>query len=310
MNLRRPRALRPGDRVAVVAPASPFPRETFETGLDELRRLGFEPVFDQRVFEVDLYEAGSADTRASAMRDALEDPSIGGVIAVRGGYGSVKLLPLVPASLIHEAAKPIIGYSDLTTLHTYCTCHCGLVAFQGPMLDSRFSRGEAAYDRDTFLRAIGDAAPLGELRADGLETLRPGEASGPLLGGTLTQLTASLGTPYAFDPPAGHVLWIEDVGERPYKLDRMLTQLRQAGILARASALVFGDMCDCDEPSGTTTAREAIARLVDGFPGPAIYGFPSGHTPRPFVTLPLGVRARVVATGAPALVIEEAAVEA
>lgn len=310
MTLRRPRALRSGDRIAVVAPASPFPRDTFEKGLDELRRLGFEPVFEQSVFEVDLYEAGSAETRAAALRNALADPSVRGVIAVRGGYGSVKLLPLLPPALVRQAAKPIIGYSDLTTLHAYCTGQCGLVAFQGPMLDSRLSRGEAAYDPDTFLRAVGHATPLGELRADGLETLQPGEAIGPLLGGTLTQLTASLGTPYAFDPPHGHVLWLEDVGERPYKLDRLLTQLRQAGILARASALVFGDMCDCDEPSGAPTARDAIVRQVAGFPGPVLYGFPSGHTPRRFVTLPLGVRARVVATDAPALVIDEAAVEA
>lgn len=310
MTRRRPRALRPGDRLAVVAPASPFPRASFEAGLAELRRLGFEPVYDERIFDVDLYEAGTPATRSELIRQALEDPAVHGVVAVRGGYGSVKLLPHLPVALVREAAKPIIGYSDLTTLLDYCVSRCGLVAFQGPMLDSRFSKGEAAYDRDSFLRAVGDAAPLGELRGDALEVLAPGEAAGPLLGGTLTQLVASLGTPYAFDPPRGHVLWIEDVGERPYKLDRMLTQLRQAGVLARAAALVFGDMHDCDEPSGAITARDAILRETAGFPGPVLFGFPSGHTPRPFVTLPIGVRARVLAGPFPALVIEEAAVEA
>lgn len=308
MRPARPRRLRPGDRVAVLAPASPFAREGLEAGLAELRSLGFEPVHDDRVFAIDAYEAGSAEVRAAALRDALADPSIGGVIAVRGGYGSVKILPMLPPDLVRAAGKPIVGYSDLTSLLSFCVCQCGIVAFHGPMIDGRLARGEAGYDRDSFLRAVGEDVALGELRPDGLEVLRPGEAAGPILGGTLTQLVASLGTPYAFDPPRGHVLWIEDVNERPYRLDRMLTQLRLAGILGRASAIVFGEMRGCDEPSGEVTARATLARLLAGFPGPILFGFPSGHTARPFVTLPLGVLARVVTAPRPALVIEEPAV--
>jgi muramoyltetrapeptide carboxypeptidase len=142
-----------------------------------------------------------------------------------------------------------------------------------------------------------------------LEALRPGEASGVLLGGTLTQLVASLGTPFAFDPPPGHVLLVDEVGERPYRLDRMLTQLALAGILRRAGAIVVGELPGCDEPGGTPTARAAIADVLRDFPGPVLYGLPTGHATRPVLTVPLGVRARVVGAARPEFVIEESAVE-
>ena len=137
--------------------------------------------------------------------------------------------------------------------------------------------------------------------------MRDGEASGLLFGGTLTQLTASLGTPWAFDPPAGCVLFIEEIRERPYRIDRMLTQLSQAGIFDRARALVFGEMPSCDEPGGEHPIRDVLFDFVRDFRGPVLFGFPSGHTTGPTWTLPLGVRTRVV-TSPPAVVIEEAAV--
>jgi muramoyltetrapeptide carboxypeptidase len=130
-----------------------------------------------------------------------------------------------------------------------------------------------------------------------------------LIGGTLTQLTASLGTPYAFDPPAAHVLFIDEVGERPFRIDRMLTQLRLSGVLARASAVVFNELPKCDEPGGSPTARAVVAELMEDFPGPVLYGLRSGHTAGAMVTLPFGVRATVMTGARPGLVIEESAVE-
>jgi muramoyltetrapeptide carboxypeptidase len=138
--------------------------------------------------------------------------------------------------------------------------------------------------------------------------LKHGEAVGMLIGGTLTQLLASLGTPYAFDPPQDHVLFIDEVAERPYRIDRMITQLRLSGILARASALVFGELPRCDEPGGDPAIRSVIADLVADFPGPVLFGLPSGHTTGATLTLPFGVAARVVTNPSPALIIEEAAV--
>lgn len=129
-----------------------------------------------------------------------------------------------------------------------------------------------------------------------------------LLGGTLTQLTASMGTPFAFDPPPGFILFVDEVGERPFRIDRMLTQLRLSGILARASAVVFGELPRCEEPDGNLTARSMIAGVMEGFRGPVLFGLPSGHSSGATLTLPLGVRARAIAGTRPRLVIEEAAV--
>jgi muramoyltetrapeptide carboxypeptidase len=306
--MRKPRALAPGDRLAVVAPASPFTREEFDRGIDEIRRLGFDPVFDDTVFARQRYVAGSPAVRAAAIHGAWRDPSIAGVIGVRGGYGSAQLLPLLDRAEAIRACKPFIGYSDLTAMLTFLTLNCDLVAFHGPMLAGRLGRGAEGYDEGSFTRALCRREPMGELTPAGLETVRPGEAAGMLLGGTLTQLLASLGTPYAFAPPQGYVLFLDEVGERPYRLDRMVTQLRQTGLLARATAVVIGELPRCDEPSGDPTARAVMAELFADFPGPVLIGFPSGHTVTPAMTLPFGVMARVLADPRPRLVIEEAAV--
>ena len=307
--MRTPRALSPGDRLAVVAPGSPFIREEFDRGLEEIRRLGFEPVFDESVFARQGYVAGPASVRAAAIQAAWQDPSIAGVIGVRGGYGSAQLLPLLDRDAAKRACKPFIGYSDLTAVLTFLTLGCDLVAFHGPMLAGRLGKGVEAYDPESFRHALCRREPMGELSAPGVESIRSGDARGVLLGGTLTQLLASLGTPFAFAPPAGYVLFLDEVAERPYRLDRMVTQLRQTGLLARASAVVIGELPRCDEPSGDPTARAVMAALFADFPGPVIIGFPSGHTVTPAMTLPFGVTARVVAGAHPRLVIEEPAVQ-
>ncbi len=307
--MRKPRALAQGDRLAIVAPASPFTREEFDSGVREIRRLGFVPVYDDSVFARQRYVAGSAQIRAAAIHAAWRDPSVAGLIGVRGGYGSAQVLPLLDRDEARRACKPFIGYSDLTSVLTFLTTGCDLVAFHGPMLAGRLGRGAEGYDEDSFIRALCRNEPLGELTPPGLEALEPGEASGVLLGGTLTQLLASLGTPYAFAPPAGYVLFLEDVGERPYRLDRMVTQLKQTGLLASASAVVIGELPKCDEPSGDPTARAVMADLFADFPGPVLIGFPSGHTAGAAMTLPFGVHARVVSGPRPRLVIEESAVQ-
>jgi muramoyltetrapeptide carboxypeptidase len=154
--MQHPRALRSGDRLAVVAPASAFDRAEFEAGVEEIRRLGFEPVFDESLFERSAlgYLAGSAEMRAAAIRAAWRDPSIAGLIAVRGGYGSAQVLPLLDPSEAAAAAKPFIGYSDLTSILTFLTLHCDLVAFHGPMLAGRLGQGSEGYDRASFERVL------------------------------------------------------------------------------------------------------------------------------------------------------------
>jgi muramoyltetrapeptide carboxypeptidase len=308
--MRKPRALTPGDRIAVVAPASPFARDEFDAGIEEIRTLGFEPVFEESVFERKSYLAGPADVRAAAWIHAWQDPSVAALVAVRGGYGSVQILPaLAAAGVCNGPPKAFIGYSDNTSILSWLTTRCGIVSVHGPMLEGRLAKGEAGYDRDTFLRCLTRPEPMGEVAHPSLETVREGEVEGILVGGTLTQLLASLGTPFAFEPPPGCVLFLDEVGERPYRLDRMLTQLRLTGLLARASAVVFGELPRCDEPGSGPAGRGVVQELLSDFPGPVLFGLPSGHTSGATLTLPFGVRARVVAGRKPSLVILESAVE-
>lgn len=306
--LRKVRPAGPGSRIRILAPASPFDRDVFEAGVRELQRLGFVPVYDERIFEKQGYVAGSAQSRAAQLREAWLDPTIDAVIAVRGGYGSVQCLPLLHIDDVSsDAPSALIGYSDVTTLHSWLGCQAGVVSIHGPMLDRKLSAGPGAYDTVSFLGSL-TSAPLGELAPDGVETLRAGEAGGPLFGGTLSQLLGSLGTPWPFDPPAGYVLFLDEVGERPYRLDRMLVQAVQSGLLARASAVIVGQLPKCDEAGGTVTGRAVVADALADFPGPVLFGFPSGHTTTSLVTLPFGVHVRVIGDRAPRIVITESAV--
>jgi muramoyltetrapeptide carboxypeptidase len=306
----KPRALRSGDRVAIVAPASPFDREAFTRGVAVLAALGLEPVFDQRVFDRRGYVAGEAASRAAALQAAWRDPDIAAVFVARGGYGSVQLLPKLDPALARGSRKPLVGYSDITSLLTFLTVQCGVVGFYGPSVAGCLGKGERAYDRGTLVRALMQAEPLGPVACGELEALKPGHASGPLLGGTLTQLAGSLGTPFAFEPPAGFVLLLDEVGERPYRLDRLLTHLAMAGVLSRASAIVTNELPNCDEPGGTPTSRATLVDVLRDFAGPVLFGLPTGHTTRQALTIPLGVRVRVdAAHGSASFTIEEAAVQ-
>ena len=308
MTQRLPAALKPGDRVAIISPASPFAREEFEGGVTELERLGYVPVYDDSVFARDgSYLSGPAELRAEAFMRYWSDPGVAALIAARGGYGSVQLLPLLDRDHLAATPKLFIGYSDNTSILSFLTCQCRMPALHGPMLERRLSRGATGYDESSFVALLQGGRGL-EMAPDGLLVLRDGEASGRLFGGTIVSILASLGTPYAFDPPPGCILFLEDVNERPYKLDRMLTQLMLSGILSRAVALVFGEMRGCDEPVDPVTARDVIQRLTRDFAGPIVLGFPSGHTSGPCWTLPLGVRVRVTTSPHPSLVVEESPV--
>jgi muramoyltetrapeptide carboxypeptidase len=290
-----------------VAPASHCARDEFDRGVGELQRLGYEPVFDASVFERGTFTAGCARTRARAFLAAWSDPSVAALIAARGGYGSVELLPLLETAL-NGPPKLFIGYSDNTSVLTWLTVHRGIPALHGPMLDGRLARGPAEYDELSFRALLGGGRGL-ILQPEGAGTVKDGEVSGVLLGGTLTQLAASLGTPYAFDPPAGSILFLEDVNERPYRLHQLLLQLKLAGVLSKAAGLVFGEMRGCDEPDGRATAHAVIEEFARDCPGPVVTGFPSGHTRGPCLTLPFGVTCALVTQPTPTLIVEDAPVE-
>ncbi|HEX5215982.1 MAG TPA: LD-carboxypeptidase [Vicinamibacterales bacterium] len=298
-----------GSRVAIVAPASAFKQEDFDAGVAELRRLGFEPVFSESVFEREPIVAGSIAARTRALMDAWRDRGIDAIVAVRGGYGSVEVLPGLDPAEVAASRTALVGYSDITSLHTFLNCHAGLVSIHGPMLEGRLAAGTSAYDAATFLTALSVKA-LGEQSPDGLTALKSGEAVGSLFGGTISQLVGSLGTPWPFAPPAGAVLFLDEVGERPYRIRRMLTQLQQAGVLSRASAIVCGQFPRCDEPDGVVTGRGQVADVFRDFSGPVLFGYPSGHTVTPLFTVPFGVAVRAIGGPRPRLVFDEAAAAA
>jgi muramoyltetrapeptide carboxypeptidase len=300
------RRLQPGDRVALVAPASSFPREELIAGVAELQRLGFEPVYDESIFDKDRFVAGSVETRVNAIVRAWQDDSIAALIAMRGGYGSAQLLPFLDPDILVDGRKALIGYSDITALLDLYVRH-GLAAIHGPMIDRRFSKGPSAYDEQSFRRVMMQSEPAGTFAPDQLVALHPGTKRGTLVGGTLTQLMASMGTAFEFDPPAGSVLFLEDISERPYRIHRLLTQAAQAGLFVNASAIVFGEFPGCDEPGGDPMVKDVLRDFTAEFRGPVLFNFPSGHTSGATWTLPFGVQAEVT-TDPPALRILEAAV--
>ena len=306
--LRKPRALAAGDRLALVAPASPFVEADFHAGVRELEALGFVPVWDERIFARRAYVAGEAELRAAAWTGAWKDPSIAGLLGVRGGYGSIHLLPHLDLAQLAEHPKVFVGYSDLTTLLTALVCHAGVVAFHGPTVAGRLGGGQARYDRPSFVQVLTRAAAAGEIGGAGLEPLHPGDARGRLLGGTLSQLAAAAGTPWALTPWDDTILLLEDVGERPYRLDRLIEQLRWSGAFQHVTGVVLGGFSGCDEPGGVPSARAVLADRLGPLGVPVVFGLPTGHVDGPALTVPLGVQARLLSGPTCRLSIEEAAV--
>jgi muramoyltetrapeptide carboxypeptidase len=306
----RPRALRPGDRVALMTLASPCRPEDVEAGADQLRTLGFEPVV---IAPVDggsspPYVAGAAAARAGQLREALADPGIAAVIATRGGYGSAHLLPFLDWAEIRAARTLLIGYSDITALLDAFAGLAGLVSVHGPMAEGRLARGVGAFDPDSFLRIISEPVPFGSVAAPQAHTLQPGEASGVLRGGTLTQLAAVLGTPWAHVSAEPTILFLDEVNERPYRVDRLLWQLRAAGVFDTVTGVVLNELPGCDEPGGSVTALDAVRHGLAGFHGPIVAGVPSGHTAGVMITLPIGVRVSLRAGTEVSFSIDEPAV--
>ena len=292
--LIKPLALKPGARLAVVSPASTPRPELVEAGMKRLTELGYHPVLSPNALGGGpLYYAGTHQQRAADLMEAFADPHIDGIICTRGGWGSAELLPHLDADVVRANPKAFVGYSDHTSLHVWLARECGLVSFYGPMAGSDFGRPEgvdAASWRHTF---EGDANwSLGP--ADGLTVLRAGEAEGILSGGCLSIYVEALGTPYA--PLAAkepRILFLEDIGTKPYQWDRMLLHLRYAGMLENVTGIVFGDMRQCVPEREQDFLQQAILHALRDFGGPIAIGLRSGHVDTPNVTVPLGVRVRL-----------------
>lgn len=279
-------------RLAVVAPASNAVTEKVHRGVEQLRALGHEvKLMPYALGQQWPYFAARPEQRLADLHAAFADPSIDAVICNRGGYGTNYLLEGLDLDLLQMHRKPFIGYSDHTAIQTWMLDRAGTPVLHGPMVAADFSRNDGV-DLLSFAAALGgDAYRLGA--ETGLRALRPGTASGVLYGGCLSLLVASLGTPYAAQTE-GKLLFLEDLGEKPYQIDRMLRQLRLAGKLEGVTGIIFGEMLDCASPGASPDLTEkVIESVLDWFRGPIAYGLRSGHVSHSNVTLPFGVDAQL-----------------
>jgi len=304
----KPPALLPGSEVAIVSPASAAEPDRIARGLTELKRLGYKPR-PPASLTPDHFFAGTIAQRFDELLAALIAPQPCAVICTRGGYGVSTLLDRLAT---HPLASPriLLGYSDLTALQVFLWQKLGWVTFYGPMVAAGFDAGSGSpsgYDRDSFQRALTETQSGWHLELFG-ESLITGSVEGTLLGGCLTMVQSTLGTPWELDTPDS-ILVLEDVSLKPYQLDRLLLHLKQAAKFQDVRGIILGDFPDsAPTVPGSPSACEVARRVLGDLGIPIVFGVPIGHTVRPLLTLPLGVRARLTALGPGILDILEPAV--
>ncbi len=286
----RPPRLCLGDTIGIVAPAAAVEAETVRRGQRVLEEMGFCTKLGEGVFSHHRYLAGPDAGRAAELHVMFQDPEIKGIICARAGYGSGRLLPLLDFSALQRVPKVFIGYSDATLLLNSFVQRAGFVSFHGPMVAEEFANGLSLRARDHLLRLVTEGK--GETELAFSHAVKPGKGEGRLLGGCLSVLVTTLGTPFALNT-ADAVLFLEDVGEKPYRIDRMLTHLKQAGKLDRLRGVVFGEMARCwGETNDPTELLAIIAEAFAEYDYPIGFGLPAGHG-NENLTLPLGTRVRL-----------------
>jgi muramoyltetrapeptide carboxypeptidase len=292
----KPSALLPGDTVAIIAPASKVRRGDLEAGCDALRRAGYNPTYIESITEKDLYFAGTVDRRLREFEEMFVRDDVKAIVCARGGYGANYLLDRIDLEKIRAHPKIFVGYSDVTALLTFFLDAAGLVTFHGPMAAKDWAHGDGV-DMTSWQAALCRSAGWEVGLGADVEPLSEGEGEGILYGGCLSILAASLGTPYEINTE-DRILFLEDLGEKPYRIDRMLMQLKLAGKLKGVRGIVFGQMVECVQtPNQGYTLEEVVMRIVGDLEVPVAYGMRSGHVTKENITLPIGVRARLTVRG-------------
>jgi len=303
----KPPALRPGDAIRVLSLASPVQEDHLQAGCDELARLGYSPRMDRiSALAHESFFAGATASRLAALKDALSDPAIRAIFCSRGGYGSNYLLDGLSVAL--AAPKIFLGSSDLTALEIFLWQKFRWVTFYGPMVASNFDRGAGAphgYDCPSLMSAITETRHGWSIDLQGAP-MGTGQAQGTLLGGCLTLVEISLGTPWELDTQ-GAILLLEDRGMKPYQVDRALMHLKQAGKFRSVAGIILGDFPECAPPPDGETVESVARRILGPLGVPIVWGSPVGHTERAALTVPLGVRAELSSTGRGMLKILEPA---
>jgi muramoyltetrapeptide carboxypeptidase len=304
---RKPPALRPGDTIRILSLASPVQQDLLQKGCDELTGLGYKPKVDRAsVLAHESFFAGSAGDRLAAFEEALCEADSRAIFCSRGGYGSSYLLENLSAT--SASPKILLGSSDITSLQIFLWQKFRWVTFYGPMVASNFCHGAGAphgYDRGSLLHALTETQRGYSLDLQG-ESFSQETASveGVLLGGCLTLVEASLGTPWELDTK-GAILILEDRGMKPYQVDRALLHLKQAKKLDGVAGVILGEFPECDPPAGGESVKDVARRILSPLRVPLVWGAPIGHTQRAALTIPLGVRARLLTIGSARLDILE-----
>jgi muramoyltetrapeptide carboxypeptidase len=313
--LVRPPRLVPGSRIALVAPAGPILEKDDVTRAEDLcRALDYEPLVGKNAYRKHGYLAGTDDERLADLNAALNDPGINAIWCIRGGYGSIRILDRVDYEAMARRPKALIGYSDITTLLNAVLRCTGVVTFHGPVARAAMP----GFSRRHFMRVLGSNEPPGILervpppedvlipQESRIVTLGSGIAEGPLIGGNLTLMQCLVGTSYLPDF-AGAILFLEDIGEHLYRVDRMLAHLRTVGVLQRLAGAIIGRFTELERagPDGALGLDEVLATYFEPLRIPVAYGFPIGHIEAQW-TLPLGIRARLNADAGEVELLEPA----
>ncbi len=297
--LRRPPMLRKGDVVGLISPASALNPGEVEEGVAHVQTLGLRAKLGEYAGAANGFLAGTDAQRAADFNAMARDPSVRGIFAMRGGYGTMRILDDLDYTALRRDPKVVLGFSDLTAILNAVTVRSGIVTFHGPVA-ARDTYNDAT--RANVTRAIMQPEAIGELRAPGVRALAPGRARGPLAGGNLSLVSALAGTNYAI-AANGAILFLEETEEQPYRVDRMLTQLRLAGTLSAAHGIVWGQCTKCTTPPQSQTVDEVLADRLGTLGRPAVAGVPVGHITAQWV-LPIGVMAELDAQAGTLAILE------
>ena len=302
--LVRPRHLSPGDTLGIISPASAAPDwKAVERAIARLEGLGFRIKLAPHVRKRNGFLAGTDRERASDLMRMFTDKKVNAVLCVRGGYGTARLLPKLDYDVIRANPKIFVGFSDITSLHCAFLMRAKLISFHGPMLVSDFADADMPeFTQESFLETLsGERGDVVDgYTGNTVKTLRRGAACGQLIGGNLALLCTLIGTPWQ---PSfkGRILFLEDVGESPYRFDRMLTHLLNAGLLQQLSGIAIGLNADCEDPKAATakeyrqTLDDVLRERLLPLKIPVVSGLPFGHVPQN-ATLPVGIKVMLDAT--------------
>lgn len=297
----KPKGLKFGDKIGVVSPASPTSKENVEKANKQLRNMGFKVEIGDCCYEQYGYLSGSDKLRAEELNNMFNDKTIDGIICMRGGYGTSRILELIDYEIIKNNPKVFVGYSDITALHIAIGKYSNLVTFHGPMVASNIINNFDDFSKRSLYNSILEGEFVGNLMnppEKEIFTINEGIVEGEIIGGNLCLIADTLGTPYEIDTK-GKILFIEEVGEEPYRIDRLFTQLKLAGKLEDAKGIILGDFDNCEAKTSeyidSLSLKQVIDDIIKPLGKPTIYNFQSGHC-KPIVTIPFGVKVRLDAT--------------